>query len=392
MPGSTRKKVLLAKIESTQGTDASPTSVDAVLCEDPLFTPDVNIINTNEVTGSLDSSPPIVGGIKGKVTFSVYLKGSGTAGTAPQFGKLLRACGFAETITASAVPASPAALQAGGSGTSAVLGTAAGTASNAYLGMPVIFSSASAGGVNGTAFVADYTTGRVASLTDSFGTSTLVATSNYQIPVNVAYTPSSASAPGLTIYLYEDMGGGNGKVRKLLGCIGSVTLSVDAGGVGKLNFTFMGMYAGESDASLPTGMTYEATRPPVWRSGKMLMNRVAAAVKTLSSDVGNTTPMPDDPNQTEGFNVPLITVRNITGSVDPLDVLVATNDVMSAFRNGTTHILHARWGSTSGNMLGITYPSSLYTGNNPAERENLNARAYPFEANGVDSGMVITCW
>lgn len=387
MTARARKKVLLAKIEGTAGVDASPAAADAVLVENPLFTPDVNLINTNEVGGSLDVSSPIVGGIRGRVTFDVYLKGSGTAGTAPEWGKLLKACGFAETVTGTAVPAAAEALQSGTSAIAATLSTSATNVAQAYLGMPVVVTSTATGGVNGTSFISDYTTGRVATLTDTFGTSTLTTSSTFQIPVNVAYTPTSTDAPSLTIYLYED-----GKLRKLLGCLGNFTFTVDAGGIGKFSFTFMGQYGGETDASLPTGMAYQSARPPVWRGGRMLLNRTAAAVRQLSIDSGNTMPMPDDPNQDEGFQVPLLTARNLTGSVDPLEVLVATNDLMAAFRNGTEQVIHARWGATAGNRIGITIPAGQYTANNPAERDNLIARAFPFECNGLDSGMVITCW
>src|SRR5689334_17704239 len=103
----TKFQLLLAKIESTPGVDASPSAgSDAVACENIRVTGNPNVIQTNEYIGSIDSFAPIIGGMPFSVSFDVPLKGSGTAGTAPEWGKLLRACGWAETVTASAVGAS----------------------------------------------------------------------------------------------------------------------------------------------------------------------------------------------------------------------------------------------------------------------------------------------
>jgi hypothetical protein len=102
-----RNAVLLAKIESTEGTDASPSaSTDAILIESPKIKPTVNLVNTTEVTGTLDDAGPIVGGMKVDITFDLLLKGSGVAGTIPECSPLMKACGWVETITASAIPAS----------------------------------------------------------------------------------------------------------------------------------------------------------------------------------------------------------------------------------------------------------------------------------------------
>src|SRR3990172_10703452 len=99
----TRNRMWLVKIEPTPGTDAAPTPAnDAVLVENPLPDPEFEVLQTAEVTGSLDGRGPIVGGGFFQQSGDVLAKGSGTAGTAPEYGPLLRASAMSETLTASA--------------------------------------------------------------------------------------------------------------------------------------------------------------------------------------------------------------------------------------------------------------------------------------------------
>src|SRR5690242_11678592 len=110
----TRNTVILAKIETVEGTDAAPAAAtDAILVENVRLDFKPNVVETNENTASLDDFGSIVGGMTAALTFDVYVKGSSAAGTAPEWGRLLKACGWAETITAAAVPAAPEALAAG---------------------------------------------------------------------------------------------------------------------------------------------------------------------------------------------------------------------------------------------------------------------------------------
>ena len=97
-----RNGAVLAAIEAVEGTPETLSFVDdAILVADPTITLSPQNETTNEVTGSLDDRGPIVGGMQVSVSFDVYLKGSGTAGVAPEWGVLLRALGWAEVSTVS---------------------------------------------------------------------------------------------------------------------------------------------------------------------------------------------------------------------------------------------------------------------------------------------------
>ena len=96
-----RNTALLAKIETTEGTDAVPTgSANALLVSEMTINPlNASNVDRDLVRPYFGASEQLVGTAYLEVTFSCELAGSGTAGTAAAFGPLLQACGFAETGT-----------------------------------------------------------------------------------------------------------------------------------------------------------------------------------------------------------------------------------------------------------------------------------------------------
>lgn len=96
-----RNKTVMAKIESTYGTDPTPDGSDAILTSNLSITPyQGNTVSRNLDRINLGNEEQINTGPNVQVTFSVELAGAGAAGTVPGFGVLLRAVGFAETIDA----------------------------------------------------------------------------------------------------------------------------------------------------------------------------------------------------------------------------------------------------------------------------------------------------
>lgn len=102
MPRYIRNTVILAKVETTVGTDAVPTgAADAVLVSDMTITPlDAQNIDRSLVRGYFGGAEQLVGPASVKVGFTVELAGSGTAATAPQWGDLLLGCAMAESLLA----------------------------------------------------------------------------------------------------------------------------------------------------------------------------------------------------------------------------------------------------------------------------------------------------
>lgn len=102
MPRLLRKTAILAKVETTYGTDAAPTgAANAILISNASFSYQYNNVDRDLMRPYLGNSESLVGTRSVQATFDVEVSGSGAAGTAPAYGALLQGCGMAETITAS---------------------------------------------------------------------------------------------------------------------------------------------------------------------------------------------------------------------------------------------------------------------------------------------------
>jgi hypothetical protein len=102
MPRYIRNTVILAKIETTAGTDAVPTgAANACLISNASINPlNASNVPRDLLRGYFGGSEQLVGTAYVEASFDVELAGSGTAGTAPAWGELLKACAFSETISA----------------------------------------------------------------------------------------------------------------------------------------------------------------------------------------------------------------------------------------------------------------------------------------------------
>lgn len=98
-----RKKILLAKIETTYGTDPTPTgAANAIQTSDLSITPLAGpTVSRNLDRAALGNDLQIQVGTFVQLTFAVEFAGSGTVDTPPAYGPLLEMCGFGETINAS---------------------------------------------------------------------------------------------------------------------------------------------------------------------------------------------------------------------------------------------------------------------------------------------------
>lgn len=93
---------VLFKQESTIGVDSVPTGVaNAMYVGDCTVRPLVATnVSRDRIRNYIGGNEQLVGTKYKEVSFNVELVGSGTAGTAPAWGPLLRACAMAETIVA----------------------------------------------------------------------------------------------------------------------------------------------------------------------------------------------------------------------------------------------------------------------------------------------------
>lgn len=103
------RRSLLYKIESSYGTDPTPTgSANYLRVRELAIEPIVSDeVERPYITPYFGNYPIEITNKRVNLTFSVELSGSGTAGTAPKYGDLIKACSFTETSTSSAVTYAP---------------------------------------------------------------------------------------------------------------------------------------------------------------------------------------------------------------------------------------------------------------------------------------------
>lgn len=375
-----------AKIETTVGTDVidgTPDAADWIGSEmEVQFDPDV--IDVPEFNGSLDKTASIVGGLKPRLRLRMPLRGSGTAGTAPEWGRLLRACTFAETVTSVAVGAPTAAT----AGTTTTVTAAAPFATTAqlYRGMPMVITGVSPG----TTGIMDYTAGRVITVGD---TRVLMTTSSLlQVPINVLYSTTSDESvyKTLTVYFYAD-----GLLWGFVGVSGTANIELTSGGLGFLTFEMRGQFLGKSAVALPAGAataanTRVARTPPRYVAGKCQLNKTLAQVRTLSVAAGVNVVLPDDPESAEGYGPAVPVERDVAGNLNPL--MNTTNSValFNAFKAGTSLSLMAIIGSTAGNRMLVTVPAAKIIGMDPGNRDGLGEHGINFQGDGADASFFIS--
>jgi hypothetical protein len=383
-----RNALLMARIETTSGVFVSMSAAtDAIRVRNFSFTPQTNNQANDSLTSSLDSLPDLIGGMSVDLSFNFFLKGAGAAGTAPEWGKLMRACGWAETITATAVPAAPEAVSAG-SATTATLGTTAVATAQAYRGMPIAITGTPAG-ANGIGLITDYTSSKIATLGDTRPTAIAVGNS-YQILPNVRYSPASINIPSLSLEFNVD-----GVRYQFSGARGNFSMTWSANGGADVQIQMKAMYIATSDLAMPSAV-FDASNPGSWRNSNFWLNRQPVALSSLNFNCNNQTVLADNPNNLEGFDPAEIISRKMGGSIDPQLVLRATRDLMSDFRGRTARPIAATLlggaGALAGNRAGFVIPSAVFTGNRQGDQNGIAIEQVDYQTDGQDSGAFLTLY
>jgi hypothetical protein len=377
-----RFAAIAAKIETTAGTDAiggTPANADWVAadCEidfDPV------VVENPELTGSLDRSPAIVGGLKPRIRLRIPLRGSGTAATAPEWGRLLRCCTMAEGITAAAIGAPTAA--AAGTTTTLTLATPFAATAQLYRGMPLLLT----GDRTLTTGITDYTAARLATLGETMATAGTVTTLA-QIPPHVLYSPTSDEAVyrTATLYFYAD-----GLRWRFTGAVGTWSLELSTGGIGFLVFELRAQMLDKAAAPLPTGWnTAIRPTPPRFVGGRCQLNQQVARARRVMLEAGVTVTLPDNPEAAEGYDPAVPVERDARGAIDPLMNTTTAVALFNAFRQGTAMSLMAILGVTAGNRFCVIAPAAKATGMRPGERDGLGQLDIAFQLDGADSPLFL---
>lgn len=386
-----RNTALLAAIESVEGTEQSiSASTDGIVCENLQVNYGDSTQATNEYTSSLDGSDDVPIGGPITLTFSTYVKGSPTAGTAPEIGKLLRACSWTETVTANAIPTSAGTVQSTSSG-NPVAPSSFGGGDDAYNGMPIQISGNPS---NATfALVKDFVdSSNVLTLSEVFSPG-LTTASFLQIPVNVMYKPhSNSTVSSLTFHVYLD-----DVKHAITGARGTFSLNMTSGKTMMFTWTFTGILVGavRTDTSNPS-VTYPDIDVPklTWRNdnynGAFTLDGTRVGISSLTFENGNTVSSDPDPNKPLGFGVADITNRVMVATIDPQMTSIATRDMLTKLQDGTKVSIAAWARRSAGNSFGILMPQAQVLATPLGNRDGRVIEQIRLKPTGINTGAYLT--
>jgi hypothetical protein len=170
----------------------------------------------------------------------------------------------------------------------------------------------------------------------------------------VTYKPIVPTDEGksCTVYFYTGT-----KLFKITACKGNVKGTLVAGQFGKLTFDMKGTFipANISDAAIPGSITWLDTKPPLFASAASVIGSYSPIFQQLDFDLGNTVIRRDDANAAYGVKGALITARNSKCSIDPEHVTEATHPIWGDLTASTARTIAATVGSLAGNKMVATF-------------------------------------
>lgn len=382
----TRNRLQLVKTEVTPGTDPSPTpGSDAVLVEEPRGSPNIEVEQTDEVTGSLDKTQSIVGGGYGQHTGRFFAKGSGVPGTSPEAKPYLQAAAMGETTLASD---STGTAQAGAAGS---ITLAAGAPSTDLTGF-VVETTGGTGTGQARVITAYNTTTKVATVYPNWTTNP-DATTTYAVRAGNLFVPVSASLKTLTSYLYKkNSGSGDAILEKLIGAAAQLSFAVQTRQTGKFTYTLRGQLTDPESVSNPTGAVFDSVRPRPLRDADAYLGGASVCFRNFTLDWGNTVTQGDCPGAKYGYDPAFVIERKPTGRINPRLTTLAARNPFQDMMDGTPKKLWLNWGETAGNRVSMYLPSIVYTGQEDDDLDGISADGLPFEAIGVDSWVYLLFW
>jgi hypothetical protein len=366
-----RKRQLAAKIESIEGTAETLAAVDAkLLAYDPKVSFSPGAFDRNPVRSSLSRVGKVFGKFAAGLNFKMELRGSGIATTEPEWGRVLRACGFGvsdlRSITIGAVTSGPfqhGEIITGGTSLATgrvIIDTVTGTTTLYYVA------------ITGTFQNSEVLTGGTSGATATTG-STSSAVGKVWEPVSFYVD----NIPSLTMATYE----GGLVSKKIKGARGNVKFTLRTGEPVMMDFSFQGVRSSVADVASLSGIAHETTVPPVFQDAAFLMGAYGAKVSEIDIDIGNSLAARDDVNDSMGLLSFLIADRMPVGSVDPEMVTIATYDFYAKWFAGTMVALDFTVGSTTGNKFRFFAPKVQYTGAEDVDRNGIQVVRCPFDLN-----------
>lgn len=232
----TRKRTVLAKIETVYGDDSSPTgSANAMLVKNLNINPiQAELVSRDLIRPYLGNSEQLLAETFVQMDFEVELVGAGAIGKVPAYDSLLRACGFAKTNVTEAL--------------SAVVTSAVATvtkAAHGYVtGTKITVIDGTDPGINGEKTI---TVVNPSTFTyPAPGVADGAAAGAPKLVTGIEYKPVSEGFESITLYYNVD-----GVLHKTTGAYGNVEFNLTAKQIPVMRFQFTGLYISPEDEAAP---------------------------------------------------------------------------------------------------------------------------------------------
>jgi hypothetical protein len=381
----TRDQVILGKIQSGVGVEATPVpGVDAIKTGMPVFAANFDTNDPDYVQSSVSHAPPQTGG--GQVTMRIpnWLRGAGTAGAAPDYSDLLRACGMAETLIAAPVTGTATAGAAG----SITLAAGASAVNDAYKG--AVITTTGGTGAGQSRVISGYVgSTKVASVYPNWVTPP-DATTTYSIGAAAIYRPITAGQEYVTLWAYVNQVVGQSKRRRIMDAMGSFVINATPRGVIGIDFTMTGkMPAVPDDVTALTGLVLAPGNPPPVLQAQTYLGGNLVKWADFSFDMGNTVNQFDDASSVNGYAEAYIADRAPTGQITPDLNTTAIRDTYTDWMNSTARPFWMNLGLVGGNKVSLFIPDLRYTGNAETDVRGTFAERIPFRAVSPDAEMYL---
>lgn len=352
MPLLTRKRSILSKVETTYGVDPTPTgAANAILLRNLDITAQENeLVSRSLIRPYMGNSEQLPASIRAMAMIEVEMAGSGTAGTAPAYDSLMRACGLVPTLLA----ATHAGTAAAGAATTITLAASASAVNDAYTGL-VIRLTGGPGSGEARLVTAYNGTTKVATVASAW-TVTPTASTAYSIDAQACYRPRSSGFESSTIYANVD-----GTLHKLTGARGSLSVEMTNKQIPVLKFNVTGLYNAVTDATAPTAVFSGFQQPLVVTNTNtpgFRLHGVSAQLSGLSLDMANNVV---HRSLVGGAESVIVTDRAPSGNVTIEATNVATKDWWATARLATLSDLNVTHGTANGNIVQLVSGTAQLT-------------------------------
>ena len=357
-----KARVVVAKVETTAGTDSTPTLASNAV-RTTSATPGINfeVQEIPAASGVLDDNDQAPNGGRMEPNIVVPLRGSGAAATAPDFDPLLQAAGFGVTNLAADVTGT---ATAGGAST-ITIEEADIDADDQYIGMIIELTGGTGysasdpkqnrrliiDSVDSTAVLTVYPAWAVQPDTDT----------TYAIKACNLYRPISTGLKAITVKMIErESGGGNARRFTSLGTRSNLQINLPVRGPGSLTFAMQGALQAPDDLADPGDPTLQSSRPFSWMDAQTYLDSASVCMNAFSLDIGNQVVTRACQNEVYGYRTGDIPGRRGTGTINPDATNVATRDVFSAWEAQSSVKFWTAFGPSAGNRVSIYIPELIY--------------------------------